>query len=284
MTGKSVASETTHPVPHRPAPWTVKADAYLMALWLPSKLPEGIYDPLEASSPAFADPKEAGEFRGGIGFIMVVRYSDTPCGPYDELLIVPGNFSIPGQTQALRRTTRIYVSQSESCYNGRYNWNIPKHLARFTFTPPTTVPHPHPSHPLTVSVFPPSPSATTPFFTATLTPARYLPSFPFNTSYLPLSATMAQPPLPPAASAPRGVEIADRDAAPEVLVGTKVWRRFWAEFGSPRARVVWVHVDGVGEGEERKEAQRWWPVDARPWRVGVVLPEARIEISGVEEE
>lgn len=44
------------------------------------KLPEGVYAPLEASSPEFADPQLAGEFKGGLGMIMVVRYEDTPAG------------------------------------------------------------------------------------------------------------------------------------------------------------------------------------------------------------
>jgi hypothetical protein len=47
---------------------------------MPAKLPEGIYDPLESSSPDFADPKVTGEFKGGLGIIMVVRYKDTPTG------------------------------------------------------------------------------------------------------------------------------------------------------------------------------------------------------------
>lgn len=51
-----------------------------MVVTLGRGLPEGVYDPLEASSPEFADPSTAGEFRGGIGVVVIVRYSETPVG------------------------------------------------------------------------------------------------------------------------------------------------------------------------------------------------------------
>ena len=70
------------PVPIKPAPWTTKCASYWLLLTL-RKLPEGVYDPLEASSPEFADPQLAGEFKGGLGMIMVVRYEDTPTGECD---------------------------------------------------------------------------------------------------------------------------------------------------------------------------------------------------------
>ena len=70
------------PVPIKPAPWTTKCASYWLLLNL-RKLPEGVYDPLEASSPEFADPQLAGEFKGGLGMIMVVRYEDTPTGKWN---------------------------------------------------------------------------------------------------------------------------------------------------------------------------------------------------------
>ena len=54
--------------------------------------------------------------------IQIVRYSDTPVGPYDELLIIPGSYTVPGGTQKGKtqlRATRFYVSQRETTYNGR---------------------------------------------------------------------------------------------------------------------------------------------------------------------
>lgn len=53
--------------------------------------------------------------------IQIVRYSDTPVGAYDELLLIPGNFEVPSAKErgkARLRITRDYVSQRDTCYNG----------------------------------------------------------------------------------------------------------------------------------------------------------------------
>lgn len=70
------------PVQIKPAPWDTKAEKYWLALNLGAsgKFPQGVYAPLEASSPTTSDPEHAGKHRGGLGLIMIVRYSDTPCG------------------------------------------------------------------------------------------------------------------------------------------------------------------------------------------------------------
>jgi len=106
------------------------AEAFWFITYLTTPLPEGSFSPLEADS-SFADASSSGEFLGGLCTVQVVRYSDTPVGPYDELLIVPGRFSPERKV----RITRIYVSTAGSVYNGRRNWNIPKTLAEFTFYP-----------------------------------------------------------------------------------------------------------------------------------------------------
>jgi hypothetical protein len=67
-------------ISHVPAPWTTESECWLLTVFLGSKLPEGVYDPLEASSSAFANSKEAGKFEGGLGMIMIVRYKETPVG------------------------------------------------------------------------------------------------------------------------------------------------------------------------------------------------------------
>lgn len=77
----------SHPVQRAPAPWATKSECYWLLFNL-SKLPEGIYDPLEASSPELMDlgkDGKAGQFKGGLGIIMIVRYSDTPVGRFDFL-------------------------------------------------------------------------------------------------------------------------------------------------------------------------------------------------------
>lgn len=50
-------------------------------------------------------------------------------GPYDELLVIPGRFKTPSnvgqaaQESASLRISRIYVSNLETTYAGRRNWN-----------------------------------------------------------------------------------------------------------------------------------------------------------------
>ena len=238
-------------------------------------------------------------------------------GPYDELLLVPGVFRVPTKPTPRRRITRIYVSQRETCYNGRHNWNIPKHLARFTFSSPAGTPGP-----LTLAVYAPDPSAKTPFFSATLTPFRWLPAIPISTRFLPLSTTLAQPPVPAAAPLPaagpggrngdggsdaaadanaNADASADADAPatdPALLCGTQHWRSMPINSYSPATRGMWVTVHAPGTGpyaagagkpsgarlseaetaEAVAEATRWWPVAVRPWPVGVWMDGAEMEI------
>jgi hypothetical protein len=74
--------ESAPPVQIRPAPWNAKAEMYWLALYLKAGVDtdEGVYAPLEASSPIFSDPEISGKHRGGLGLIMIVRYLETPCG------------------------------------------------------------------------------------------------------------------------------------------------------------------------------------------------------------
>jgi hypothetical protein len=80
-----------HPVRRAPAPWKLKAESYMLFCRL-SALPEGVYDPLEAT---WAD-KELGEFRGGLGSVMIVRYADTPVGKSLCYFVYAGNWGYLG--------------------------------------------------------------------------------------------------------------------------------------------------------------------------------------------
>lgn len=62
---------------------------------------------------------------------QIIRYSETPVGPYDELAILPGYFNGVGSAEKKRqdlRVTGIWVSQETTLMNGRKNWNIPKYV------------------------------------------------------------------------------------------------------------------------------------------------------------
>lgn len=116
------------PIVAAPPPWDLKGTIYSFMTYATSKDAlhlasdkSFLYAPLEEHS-SFAD----GKFLGGLGMVQVIRYTDTPVGPYDELLIVPGSFSYRVGTSGggvkekeNQRVTRIYVSQKETCWNGR---------------------------------------------------------------------------------------------------------------------------------------------------------------------
>lgn len=69
-------------------------------------------------------------FVGGYGALMLVDYSESNCGPYRELLLIPGSFRVRDKT--LASISRIFVSTTESLASGRRNWGIPKELADFS--------------------------------------------------------------------------------------------------------------------------------------------------------
>jgi hypothetical protein len=114
-----------------PAPWRLKGTIYSFVTYTSSKgaadlasATSFMYSPLEARS-SFA----SGRFLGGIGMVQVIRYTDSPVGPYDELVIIPGAFGYRtvdagGSGRDIKeekhmRVTRIYVSQKHTCWNGR---------------------------------------------------------------------------------------------------------------------------------------------------------------------
>lgn len=121
-------------------------------------------------------------------------------------MLIPGNFSVPKcpttppkVSKSALRIARIYVSQRTTMYNGRLNWNIPKHLARFSFSAPPTPAGQSPPASLMIQVFPPTSEqgdGVAPFFECTLTPWTWVPALPLNTRWLPLSTMHVQPPIP----------------------------------------------------------------------------------------
>lgn len=82
----------THPVARAKAPWPLKAESYLLFLNM-KELPKGVYDKLEE----VWEGEEYGTFKGGLGAVMIVRYSDTPVGTsfHVDFQHPPSNPSIP---------------------------------------------------------------------------------------------------------------------------------------------------------------------------------------------
>jgi len=112
---------------HVPPPWKLKGTIYLFAFWTTKAqaedLPSLSYSPLEATS-GYGSAKN-GRPLGGLSMVQVIRYTQSPVGPYDEMILVPGFHSYfvesdgKGGWKKAPRITRIYVSQKYTCWNGR---------------------------------------------------------------------------------------------------------------------------------------------------------------------
>lgn len=146
---------------------------------------------------------------------------------------------------------------------GRVNWNIPKHLARFEFSSPSRWKGDSSPSELKVSVFEPGEDVKEPFFSATLTSAKWLPSFPLSTRYFPLDTTLVQPPLPAGDEA--------------MLAGTETWKVCKLSVWTQRASMMWVDVATSKNSEDKA-----WP-DVKPWSMGLCVEDATIDMAEPEE-
>lgn len=117
-----------------PPPWTLKTKLYLFITPLkpvnPEEpvlqgLPPGSYTSSENVHPsALAPINGAPQWKGGLTSAVLVRYEDSPVGPYDELIMVVDGFSNPHEKGTSGRITNIYVSSRQSIWNGRNNWSV----------------------------------------------------------------------------------------------------------------------------------------------------------------
>ena len=106
-----------------PAPWSLRGDAWIVLMRLP---------PTAAAATAFVPPALQGSVRSPLSALMCVEYLEAPCGPYRELLFIPGAMRFPdGRWHP--SISRILVSTWASVVNGRANWGIPKDRADFFF-------------------------------------------------------------------------------------------------------------------------------------------------------
>lgn len=103
-----------------PAPWTLNGYGYILLYRFDKTF-------VNKQAPDFLVNKAM----PGFGSVMLVKYNDSNCGPYDELLIIPGKYKY--QNKKLNTISKIYVSSQVSVENGRLNWGIPKEHAHFQF-------------------------------------------------------------------------------------------------------------------------------------------------------
>lgn len=119
--------DTTQMIPHpeklphqAPPPWKLKGEGIILVYKF-SKDWVNQHGQLPAHL--------KGKFKGGLGYLMLVNYAESPVGPYRELLLIPGKFN-PNGKQAI---TKIYVDSEASTQNGRTNWGIPKNTLPFSW-------------------------------------------------------------------------------------------------------------------------------------------------------
>src|SRR5512139_4173442 len=108
-------------VPLRSAPWDLRGSGWMVALKLPASDP---------AHDAFLPPELVGRGRSLASYLMYVDYAESGCGPYRELLFIPGAFPFEDGRSHLS-IGRILVSTWDSVVNGRNNWGIPKDRADF---------------------------------------------------------------------------------------------------------------------------------------------------------
>ena len=105
-----------------PPPWTLTGNAVILVAHFPEAF---------VRAHGFLAPYQQRAYRGWIGTVMLVDYKTSPVGPYQELLFIPGLFRF-GKTTSFS-ISKIYASTTDSLWNGRQNWGIPKELADFSF-------------------------------------------------------------------------------------------------------------------------------------------------------
>ena len=106
-----------------PAPWNLTGRAFILMYRFPEDfIRESCFIPEEWKILKWS----------GIGYVMLVDYKDSPVGPYNELLIIPGKADLA--EKKLRTISKIYVDSAESMFSGRSNWGIPKELTDFKWT------------------------------------------------------------------------------------------------------------------------------------------------------
>lgn len=113
--------EVEAPPPVCPPPWNLTGRGYLLCL----RFPRGFL----GSEATFLPPSLRGGVRSRFAWVMFVDYQRADCGPYRELLFIPGCADFAAGR--FLTISKIYVSSRSSVENGRRNWGIPKELAEF---------------------------------------------------------------------------------------------------------------------------------------------------------
>ncbi len=120
MTYAPAETATETSVIDAPAPWTLRGRGYILAV----KMPPDVLAACPFTPTALRD-----SLRSPVSLAILVDYAESPAGPYQELLFIPGTFDFNGRRHP--SISRIFVSTMDSVINGRRNWGIPKDRCDF---------------------------------------------------------------------------------------------------------------------------------------------------------
>ncbi len=101
-------------------PWQCHGEAYILNYWASPHL-------LEHAQAFNLTASRSGHML----HVILLRYRDTPIGPYDALFIVDHPII---NKQRLSLVPKIFVSTQESAIYGQQFWGLPKEVAQFTWT------------------------------------------------------------------------------------------------------------------------------------------------------
>ena len=102
---------------HHDPPWHLQGDAFILNYWLTPNFIKHNHAFHIAPSPI-----------GRVVQVLLVRYHESPVGPYDELLLLDHPLI---SKRRLSSIAKIYVSTETSVVHGQHFWGIPKQLAEF---------------------------------------------------------------------------------------------------------------------------------------------------------
>ena len=102
---------------HHDPPWHLQGDAFILNYWLTPNFIKHNHAFHIAPSPI-----------GRVVQVILVRYHESPVGPYDELLLLDHHLI---SKRRLSSIAKIYVSTETSVVHGQHFWGIPKQLAQF---------------------------------------------------------------------------------------------------------------------------------------------------------
>ena len=105
---------------HQFPPWHLQGDGFILNYWVSPSFIKQASDFYLAPSPL-----------GRVIQVMLVRYQNSPIGPYNELLILDHPLL---SKRRLSSIPKIYVSTLESVVHGQHLWGIPKEHASFEWS------------------------------------------------------------------------------------------------------------------------------------------------------